>query len=72
MLINVKPQQDKNVDMGLESLSSKISITQKAKKRRFQCLRKKIFYQNKKLKIFSDSTSMTGLSTEDTTVAINQ
>lgn len=50
MLINVKPQQDKNVDMGLESLSSKISITQKAKKRRFQCLRKKIFYQNKKLK----------------------
>ena len=29
MLINVKPQQDKNVDMGLESLSSKISITQK-------------------------------------------
>ena len=31
MLINVKPQQDKNVDMGLESLSSKISITQKPK-----------------------------------------
>lgn len=72
MLINVKPQQDKNVDMGLESLSSKISITQKAKKATISMPKKKIFYQNKKLKIFSDSTSMTGLSTEDTTVAINQ
>ena len=72
MLINVKPQQDKNVDMGLESLY-KISITQKAKKRRFQCLRKEnILSEQEVEKYFPIATSMTGLSTEDTTVAINQ
>lgn len=50
MLINVKPQQDKNVDMGLESLSSKISITQKAKKATISMPKKENIYQNKKLK----------------------
>lgn len=73
MLINVKPQQDKNVDMGLESLSSKISITQKAKKATISMPKKEnILSEQEVEKIFSDSTSMTGLSTEDTTVAINQ
>lgn len=73
MLINVKPQQDKNVDMGLESLSSKISITQKAKKASISMPKKEnILSEQEVEKIFSDSTSMTGLSTEDTTVAINQ
>ena len=73
MLINVKPQQDKNVDMGLESLSSKISITQKAKKVTISMPKKEnILSEQEVEKIFSDSTSMTGLSTEDTTVAINQ
>ena len=73
MLINVKPQQDKNVDTGLESLSSKISITQKAKKATISMPKKEnILSEQEVEKIFSDSTSMTGLSTEDTTVAINQ
>ncbi len=52
MLINVKPQQDKNVDMDLNHYLVKLALHKKPKKRRFQCLRKKIFYQNKKLKKF--------------------